>query len=294
MNTTNRRWRMRLLAGLALVLAVAVVVVVVETRAPPRRARRRAAGSTASGATTVQRRNLIETDTESGTLSYNSPQTVYNRLSGTITWLPQVGQEIKAGRTLYKVDGDPVLLMNGTTPAYRDLGPSDSDGADIEQLNRNLVALGFNAANITVDDVWQAATTEGVDLLQESLGETETGTLTLGQIVFLPGDQTRHDRRRHARFDRGSSARTRAPRLTRPRPSSSSYEVPHTPSARVRAQDSEDGEVPGHHQRHDTDDDPGHDHPVHDRAKDTGKKPRAASRRRASASRSRSPRCSRC
>ena len=46
---------------------------------------------------------------------------------------------IKAGGTLYKVDGDPVLLMNGTTPAYRDLGPSDSDGADVEQLNRNLV-----------------------------------------------------------------------------------------------------------------------------------------------------------
>ncbi len=79
--------------------------------------------------------------------------------------------------------------MDGTTPAYRDLGPSDSDGADIEELNRNLVKLGFNAANITVDDAWQAATTEGVELLQESLGETETGTLTLGQIVFLPGDQ---------------------------------------------------------------------------------------------------------
>ena len=69
------------------------------------------------------------------------------------------------------------------------MAPSDSDGADIEQLNRNLVALGFNAANITVDDVWQAATTEGVDLLQESLGRTETGILTLGQIVFLPGAQ---------------------------------------------------------------------------------------------------------
>ena len=54
-------------------------------------------GSTATGATTVQRRNLIETDTESGTLSYNSPQTVYNRLTGTITWLPKVGQVIKPG-----------------------------------------------------------------------------------------------------------------------------------------------------------------------------------------------------
>ncbi|MGA8720394.1 MAG: hypothetical protein WB557_20470, partial [Solirubrobacteraceae bacterium] len=185
----DRRWRVRLLAGLALIIAVAIVVVVVENSGSSSPSASGSTGSTATGATTVQRRNLIETDTESGTLSYNRPQTVYNRLTGTITWLPQVGQVIKAGGTLYKIDGDPVLLMNGTTPAYRDLGPADSNGADIEQLNRNLVALGFNAANITVDDVWQDATTEGVDLLQESLGETETGTLTLGQIVFLPRDQ---------------------------------------------------------------------------------------------------------
>ncbi|HUA06056.1 MAG TPA: hypothetical protein VMB27_19265 [Solirubrobacteraceae bacterium] len=186
--TEGRRWFSRLLVGLALIIAVAVVVVVVENAGSSTPS---ASGNTSkpSGSTTVQRRNLVETDTESGTLSYNSPQTVYNRMSGTITWLPVVGQVIKPGQTLYKIDGKPVLLMDGTTPAYRDLSPSDSDGADIKELNRNLVKLGFNAANITVDDVWQAATTEGVDLLQESLGETETGTLTLGQIVFLPGDQ---------------------------------------------------------------------------------------------------------
>ncbi|MGO9883338.1 MAG: hypothetical protein ACLPV4_10020, partial [Solirubrobacteraceae bacterium] len=42
---------------------------------------------------------------------------------------------------------------------------------------------------IVVDDTWQPATTVGVELFQASLGESETGVLTLGQIVFLPGDQ---------------------------------------------------------------------------------------------------------
>jgi hypothetical protein len=184
----RRRWFSRLLVGLALIIAAAIVVVVVVNAGSSTPT---ASGDTGkpSGSTTVQRRNLVETDTESGTLSYNRPQTVYNRLSGTVTWLPVVGQKIRPGQTLYKVNGAPVLLMDGTTPAYRDLSPSDSDGADILELNRNLVRLGFNASNITVDDVWQAATTEGVDLLQESLGETATGTLTLGQIVFLPGAQ---------------------------------------------------------------------------------------------------------
>jgi hypothetical protein len=79
--------------------------------------------------------------------------------------------------------------MNGTTPAYRDLKSSDSAGQDILQLNRDLVALGFNPDGIVLNDEWQAATTAGVDLFQESLGESQTGDLTLGQIVFLPGNQ---------------------------------------------------------------------------------------------------------
>jgi hypothetical protein len=212
----GRRWLGRLLAGLALVIAVAVVIVVVENAGSSTPS---ASGNSSkpSGSTTVQRRNLVETDTESGTLSYNSPQTVYNRMSGTITWLPEVGQVIKPGQTLYKVDGQPVLLMNGDTPAYRDLGPSDTDGADIEELN---------AANITVDDVWQAATTEGVDLLQESLGETETGALTLGRIVFLPGDQlvTTVD------GTLGSTGGTNASATVTPSPEFVDYSVPETSS----------------------------------------------------------------
>ena len=79
--------------------------------------------------------------------------------------------------------------MDGGTPAYRDLSSADSDGPDILELNRNLAALGFNANGIVVDDEWQEATTLGVELLQESLGESPTGSLSLGEVVFLPGPQ---------------------------------------------------------------------------------------------------------
>ena len=184
----NGRSRTRIAAAVALVVALGIVIwVVVNSGSSPSAAT--ANGSTASGAATVERRTLTETDTESGTLSYSNPQTVYNRLSGTITWLPNVGQEIRPGGTLYKIDGEPVTLMSGTTPAYRTLSPAVSDGPDVLQLNRNLVKLGFNADGIVVNDTWQAATTDGVELFQESLGEVPTGTLTLGQIVFLRGPQ---------------------------------------------------------------------------------------------------------
>jgi hypothetical protein len=178
----------RTAVGLTLGVAAAVVAALVLNVGS---SSRRAAGNarTASGATAVQRRDLVETDTESGTLSYAGVRTVYDGLSGTITWLPSAGQVIRPGHTLFKVNGQPVVVMNGATPAYRDLTPFDSAGQDILELNRDLVELGFNPDEITVNDTWQAATTAGVDAFQASLGEIQTGSLLLGNVVFLPGEQ---------------------------------------------------------------------------------------------------------
>jgi hypothetical protein len=176
------------MAVLALLGAAAVVVLIVTSDGKPAGSGN-AAGTTATNAATVRRRNLVATDTESGTLSYANAQTVYNRLSGTITWVPQVGQVIKPGHALFTVDNRPVLLLDGTTPAYRELTASDLKGPDVYELNRNLVALGYDPDGIVVDDEWQAATTAGVERMQYDLGETETGSLSLGQVVFLPGPQ---------------------------------------------------------------------------------------------------------
>lgn len=181
------RGRRRLAVVLALLVVAAVAVgVALSARSSPGKP---PSGVPVTGTATVQRRDLVETDTESGTISYASPQTVYNRLSGTITWLPGVGQLIRPGQPLYEIDGQPVILMNGTTPAYRELTSSDSDAPDILQLNRNLVNLGFDPGGIVIDDAWQPATSTGVEALQTSLGEAATGSLAVGQVVFLPGDQ---------------------------------------------------------------------------------------------------------
>ena len=143
-----------------------------------------------AGAATVERRDLVSTDTESGTLGYANPQTVYNRVSGTITWLPGIGKQIKPGGTLYRVDNAPIVLFDGTTPAYRTMEDGISDGPDIGELNQNLVALGYDPSHeIAVNDTWQTGTTDAVDRWQAALGETQTGVVTLGQVVFLPGPQ---------------------------------------------------------------------------------------------------------
>ena len=183
-----KRRNRQLAAALALVAVVAVVLVIVLSNGSSPNG---GSGQTPSysGTVMVQRRNLVSTDTESGTLSYANPQTVYNRLSGTITWLPSAGRLIKPGHALFDVDNAPVLLMSGKTPAFRDLTSSDSDGPDILELNQNLVELGYDPDGIVVDDTWQAGTTAGVEALQKAEGQDETGTLALGQVVFLPGAQ---------------------------------------------------------------------------------------------------------
>ncbi len=172
------------------VAAVAAAIGVIIALAAPGSSQGAGSPRRAAGAPTVQRRNLVQTDTEAGTLGYADPQTVFNRVSGTLTWLPAVGQVIAPGQTLYEVDNQPVVLFSGSTPAFRDLSAADSAGPDILELNRDLIALGFDHDDpIAVNDTWQSATTAAVERWQGSLGETETGTITLGQVVFLPGAQ---------------------------------------------------------------------------------------------------------
>jgi hypothetical protein len=182
--------RARIAAASALVIAVAAALyLVLVSGSSGARSTNGNAGSRYTGSTTVQRRNLVEEDTESGTLGHPHSYTVYNRVSGTVTWLPSAGDVIKPGQTLFRIDNKPVLLMDGTTPAYRDLSSSDSPGPDILELNANLVDLGYNPDGIIVDDTWQAATTAAVKELQYDLGEGQSGKILLGKIVFLPGKQ---------------------------------------------------------------------------------------------------------
>jgi hypothetical protein len=73
-------------------------------------------------------------------------------------------------------------------PAYRSLSAGES-GPDVEQLNANLVHLGY-ATRSQLDpssDSFSSATVSALEKLQSHLGDDQTGSLELGQAVFLPG-----------------------------------------------------------------------------------------------------------
>jgi len=140
---------------------------------------------------TVTRRSLSQTTPVDGTLGYAGSYTVLGQVHGTITALPAAGQVIHQGQVLYGVDGKPVVLLYGSTPAYRDLAEgataADVTGQDVAELNHDLVALGYTDKS-GVDSAWDEfswATKAGVEKLQDHLGVDQTGTLALGDYVFL-------------------------------------------------------------------------------------------------------------
>jgi peptidoglycan hydrolase-like protein with peptidoglycan-binding domain len=80
------------------------------------------------------------------------------------------------------------VLLCGRTPAYRGLSEGDT-GPDVRQLNANLVALGYasRAALDPASNYFSAATAYALERLQAQLGVSQTGSLSDGQAVFLPG-----------------------------------------------------------------------------------------------------------
>lgn len=127
-----------------------------------------------------------------GTLGYAGTYSVVNQAHGIYTSLPGAGQVIRDGQVLYRVSGNPVILLYGTVPAYRSLAEgqdaSSVTGPDVQELNSDLVAMGYvSRADLNPSsDEFSWATKYGLERLQAALGVKQTGELTLGQAVFLP------------------------------------------------------------------------------------------------------------
>jgi hypothetical protein len=140
-----------------------------------------------TGLQPVTRQDLFEQTQVSATLGYAGSYSVVNQAQGTVTSLPAFGQVVRQGQVLYQVSGAPVVLLYGSSPAYRAL-LEDMTGADVTELNADLVALGYvtSTERSPTSDEFTYWTKVGVEKLQRALGVTENGTLALGQVVFEP------------------------------------------------------------------------------------------------------------
>jgi len=182
--------RVRSWVGAAALLAAAGVVGWTVTRAP-------AAGPAAAPQVRTTTVPVVRGDVSArvqlaGVLGFDGTYTVVNQLpGGVVTAAPAPGKALVRGAELYAVAGTPAVLLYGTTPAYRDLAAGMTDGADVRELERNLVALGMDPRHaVTVDRHFTAATATAIRRWQRARGlppAMRTGRLTLGQVLFLPG-----------------------------------------------------------------------------------------------------------
>lgn len=131
----------------------------------------------------VTRGDLVDTEKVDGTLTFDGEETVRTGASGVVTAAPAQGRKIRRGASLLRVDNRPVTLMYGDLPMYRTLSVG-SEGADVEQLERNLDALGYD---VTVDKTFTSATADAVRRWQDDRGLPQTGRVDPAQVVFLPG-----------------------------------------------------------------------------------------------------------
>ncbi len=182
------RTRVIVAAGVAVTLAIAAGLVVMSGPDHQAAAAQRSHVSVA----TVQREALSATVSEAGTLTYGarpdgSPYTVANQASGAYTQLPEVGRVLRQGHVLYRVNNSPVVLLYGSTPAYRTLSPGIT-GPDVAELNADLLALGYatRAELSPTSSAYGSATTIAVQKLQATVGLAQSGTLALGKVVFEP------------------------------------------------------------------------------------------------------------
>ena len=169
-----KRW----VLAVATVLVLIVGVVVLSGAHATTPAAQAAPANTAQ----VKRGELSAMVSLHGTLTYRarsdgSPYSAINQARGIYTRLPEEGDKVDCGDVLYRVDDDPVLLLCGTVPAYRDLHIGDK-GNDVRQLNRNLQEPGR-------DFTWQ--TQAALKKLQHDKGFDVTGELEIDDAVFLPG-----------------------------------------------------------------------------------------------------------
>ena len=105
-------------------------------------------------------------------------------LPGTVTSVKVKGATtVRTGQTVFDVDLTPVVLAQGTVPAFRDLKAGDH-GADVTQLQRFLNTV--NGATSPVDGTFGTGLTAQVKTWQKSHGVPATGVVAKGSVLFVP------------------------------------------------------------------------------------------------------------
>ena len=135
----------------------------------------------------VVRRDLIDTEEFNGTLGFGDPEPLYTNTSGIVTGLlPEEGEVLDVGATLFEVNSYPVVLLRGERPMYRPFQSQMEDGPDVVQLEQALADMEIPGwEEMTVNENFTPVTEDVVQEWQNRLGVDETGIIDMGFVVFI-------------------------------------------------------------------------------------------------------------
>jgi peptidoglycan hydrolase-like protein with peptidoglycan-binding domain len=137
---------------------------------------------------TLGTRTIASTQKFDGALQFEGSTPVSVESPGIVTKTRSAGEVIEQGGALVWVDNQPVTLLYGELPQWRNFQPGMSDGPDVRQLEQSLVDLGYaKGLGLTVDNAFTTTTQTAVKRMQDALGTTEDGVVDRGEIVFLSG-----------------------------------------------------------------------------------------------------------
>ena len=96
------------------------------------------------------------------------------------------GDTIRNGQQLAELDGQPLFVLRGSVPAWRDLVPGES-GPDVAELQHALASLGYYDGGDT-PGYFGPATQDAVAAYYEHLGYTppSSGGVPAADVVFVP------------------------------------------------------------------------------------------------------------
>lgn len=117
--------------------------------------------------------------------SWGSNPVGVNYAAGVLTDIQvKPGDQVETSDILYRVNERPIVAASGKIPMFRDITAGDR-GRDITQLQDFLIHTKFLATSTPTGTV-DAPTLAAIKTWQGSLGVAKTGTITRGEIMFLP------------------------------------------------------------------------------------------------------------
>ncbi|MCP5031270.1 MAG: hypothetical protein GY939_05650 [Actinomycetia bacterium] len=144
----------------------------------------------------VEQRDLLEEIEWAGTLGYGQPISVSwpasgSGAGGTVTSTAARGVAVERGDVIATVDGEPVVVLFGDAPLWRSLAEGD-EGPDVQLLEANLAALGYDPDQaVDIDQLYTANTEAMVERWQDDLGLVDpTGEVVIGSVVIVEGPST--------------------------------------------------------------------------------------------------------